>query len=92
LGKEVGGACGNLLRPLEMGEKRALYRFTKFVLVISGVFLIGLGAWYLAGGFLGIEHTSEFWIGIFPAYVGVMMILISLAMRIEWFTDARRFW
>lgn len=80
------------MRPLELEEKRTLYRFTKLVLVISGVFLLGLGVWYLAGGLLGSVHAPQFWFGIFPAYVGVMMILVSLAMRIEWFTDTRRFW
>jgi hypothetical protein len=80
------------LRPLEFGEKRALYRFTKAILVIAGIFLLILGGWYLAGGLIGGEHSPEFWFGIFPAYIGVMMILISMAMRIEWFTDARRFW
>jgi hypothetical protein len=69
-----------------------LYKFTKMLLVIAGIFLLVLGSWYLAGGLLGFGHDPEFWFGIFPAYVGVMMILISLAMRIEWFTDARRFW
>jgi len=80
------------LRPLELAEKKALYKFTKAVLIVAGVFLLALGGWYLAGGLVGGGRTGQFWIGIFPAYVGGMMILISLAMRIEWFTDARRFW
>jgi hypothetical protein len=80
------------MRPLELREKKALYRFTKIVLALAGSFLIILGGWYLATGLLGGDRTGQFWIGIFPAYVGSMMILISLAMRIEWFTDARRFW
>jgi hypothetical protein len=80
------------LRPLELGEKRALYRFTKVVLVTAGAFLLLFGGWYLFGGALGAERDPEFWFGIFPIYVGVMMILISLAMRIEWFTDTRSFW
>jgi hypothetical protein len=83
---------GIILRPLELGEKTALYKFTKAVLIISGSFLLILGGWYLAGGLIGIEPAPQFWFGILPAYVGVMMILISLAMRIEWFTDLRRFW
>ena len=80
------------MRPLELGEKKALYRFTKTVLVITGAFLLVLGGWYLVGGLLGTEPAPQFWFGIFPAYIGMMMILISLAMRVEWFTDARRFW
>ena len=80
------------MRPLELAEKKALYRFTKTMVALVGIFLVGLGGWYLATGLLGLDRTGGFWIGIFPAYVGSMMILISLAMRIEWFTDARRFW
>lgn len=80
------------MRPLELSEKKTLYKFTKAVLIILGLLLLALGAWYLANGLLGAERDPEFWFGIFPAYIGVMMILISLAMRIEWFTDARRFW
>jgi hypothetical protein len=77
---------------LELGEKRALYRFTKGVLIVSGTFLLLLGAWYLLGGFLGAARSPEFWFGVFPAYIGGMLILISFAVRIEWFTDTRRFW
>ena len=80
------------MRPLELAEKKVLYRFTKTTLALAGIFLVGLGGWYLATGLLGLDRTGVFWIGIFPAYVGAMMILISLAMRVEWFTDARRFW
>lgn len=80
------------MRPLELAEKKALYRFTKSVLAVAGTFLIILGGWYLTSGLLGRDPSGQFWIGIFPAYVGSMMILIALAMRIEWFTDARRFW
>jgi hypothetical protein len=80
------------VRPLELSEKKALYRFTKGLLALAGIFLVGLGGWYIANGLLADDRTGQFWIGIFPAYVGAMMILISLAMRIEWFTDARRFW
>jgi hypothetical protein len=80
------------LRPLELEEKTALYRFTKGILVLLGVFLIVYGAWFIGSGLLQNSHDSGYWFGLFPAYVGSMMILISLAMKIEWFTDARRFW
>lgn len=80
------------MRPLEFNEKKALYRFTKAVLLVSGILLLAVGVWYLASGLIGAERDLEYWFAIFPAYIGVMMILISLAMRIEWFTDARRFW
>ena len=75
-----------------MGEKHALYRFTKAVLIVSGVFLISLGGWYLANGVIGSESSPTFWFALLPAYVGSMLVLISFAMKIEWFTDARKFW
>jgi len=80
------------LRPLELGEKETLYKFSKTILILAGVSLIVYGGWYAIDGLLQNPHGAQFWFGIFPAYIGSMMILISLAMRIEWFTDARRFW
>jgi hypothetical protein len=70
----------------------ALYKFTKAVLAVTGSSLVLIGGWYLSGGLDGAERNPAFWFGIFPAYVGVMLILISLAVKIEWFTDTRRFW
>lgn len=80
------------MRPLEYAEKTRLYRFTKTLLVVLGAFLVVYGGWYIALGLITNSRDSGHWFGLFPAYVGSMMILISLAMRIEWFTDARRFW
>jgi len=77
---------------LELGEKKSLYKFTKSVLIISGVFLVSIGGWYLGNGVIGSGHSTSFWFALLPAYVGSMLILISVAMRIEWFTDARSFW
>ena len=79
------------MRPLELGEKVILYRVTKSALAIAGSFLVILGSYYLSILAIG-DHSPEYWIGLLPAYMGVMLILISLAMRIEWFTDTRRFW
>jgi hypothetical protein len=75
-----------------LDEKVILYRITKSVLIVSGVLLILLGGYYLSFGVLGAGRSPQFWFGLLPAYMGTMMILLSLAMRIEWFTDARRFW
>jgi uncharacterized membrane protein YhdT len=80
------------LRPLELAEKKALYRLTKTVLVVLGLLLIAYGAWFLLSGMFYDPHDVDLWFGIFPVYLGAMMILISLAMKIEWFTDARKFW
>ncbi|MDA4129928.1 MAG: hypothetical protein OK457_04080 [Thaumarchaeota archaeon] len=80
------------MRPLEPREKTQLYKFTKTILIFLGAFLIIYGGWSIGAGLVQNPHDSQYWFGIFPAYVGAMMILISFAMRIEWFTDARRFW
>jgi hypothetical protein len=79
------------MRPLELKEKKALYRLTKTTFAIFGIFLLLLGCWFLTGGLLDARSTI-FWLGLLPAYVGSMLLLFSLAMRIEWFTDTRRFW
>ena len=81
-----------LLRPLQQSEKKSLYKFTKVALCVLGAVLIVYGCWYLVSQYLSAPNNPEFWLGIFPAYIGSMMILISLAMKLEWFTDARRFW
>jgi hypothetical protein len=80
------------VRPLELHEKKALYTFTKAMLIVLGSALLVYGTWFFISRFLGSPHNPEFWFGIFPAYLGCMMILVSIAMKIEWFTDARRFW
>ena len=81
-----------LLRPLQQNEKKSLYKFTKVTLYVLGAVLIIYGCWYLVSQFISAPKNPEFWLGMFPAYIGSMMILISLAMKLEWFTDARRFW
>ena len=80
------------MRALELNKKKALYSFTKVVLAIVGVALVISGCWYLVSQYLVAPNNPEFWFGLFPAYIGAMMILISIAMKLEWFTDARRFW
>ncbi len=80
------------MRPLELREKKALYKFSKILLTIFGFFLILYGGWYFISQFLASPHDMQFWFGIFPMYIGSMMLLISVAMKVEWFTDMRRFW
>ena len=80
------------MRPLELQEKKTLYRFTKSLLVVLGGFLIAYGVYTILSGLIVDPANLGLWFGIFPAYVGSMMILMSLAMKVEWFTDARRFW
>jgi hypothetical protein len=77
---------------LEHEEKKALYRLAKLMLMAVGAVLIAYGGFILFSGlFLGPQN-GQYWFGIFPIYLGSMMILISLAMKVEWFTDTRRFW
>ena len=80
------------MRALELRKKKALYSFTKVVLVVVGAVLVVSGCWYLLSQYLAAPNNPEFWFGLFPAYIGAMMILISIAMKLDWFTDARRFW
>lgn len=80
------------LRDVELKRKKALYSFTKTALVIIGVFLIIYGCYFAISQFFTVPSSPQFWFGVFPAYVGAMMILISMAMKLEWFTNARRFW
>ncbi|MDG6905260.1 MAG: hypothetical protein JRN20_05680 [Nitrososphaerota archaeon] len=80
------------MREVELKKKKALYRFTKTVLMIAGAFLLIYGCWFIISQLITVPRNPVFWFGIFPGYVGGMMILISIAMKLEWFTNARRFW
>lgn len=80
------------VRPLGEPEKKRIYRFTKNTLLLFGVVLFLYGVWFLISGYIASPDNPSFWFGLFPAYVGFMMILVSIAMKLEWFTDARRFW
>ncbi|MGI0091675.1 MAG: hypothetical protein ACREBS_08200, partial [Nitrososphaerales archaeon] len=73
------------MRPLDLDEKKTLYNFTKTVLLVSGILLTIYGGWFLVSQFITAPHNPEFWFGLFPGYIGSMMILISLAMKLEWF-------
>ena len=80
------------MRPLEQHEKESIYKFSKGTLFVTGAFLIAFGVWYFVTFLISDPHNSQYWFGIFPAYLGSMMVLFGFAMKLEWFTDARRFW
>jgi hypothetical protein len=80
------------MRVLTPKEMIRVYHFTKGTLVAAGLFLIGYGGWDIINSFLLSQSGSHGWFGIFPCYVGAMLILISLAMKEDWFTNARRYW
>ncbi|HZW57832.1 MAG TPA: hypothetical protein VFF30_16200 [Nitrososphaerales archaeon] len=73
-------------------EMRRLYRFTKATLLVFGGLLIAYGTWFFLGSLLSNPDDGAFWLGILPIYVGSMMIIISLAMKEDWFTNARKYW
>lgn len=78
------------LREVELKKKRALYRLSKTLLWVAGAVLIIYGCYFGVSHF--IEKKPLFWLAVSPIYLGSMMILISIAMKLEWFTDVRRFW
>lgn len=80
------------MRPLSEREKIRIYNFTKMMLLIVGIALIAYGVWFFISEYIAAPDEPIFWFGLLPAYIGSMMILVSVAMRLEWFTDARRFW
>ncbi|MHB1907517.1 MAG: hypothetical protein ACYCQJ_01445 [Nitrososphaerales archaeon] len=69
-----------------------LYQLTRSSMFLGGMILIGYGSLRLSNPF--VLHISDpLWLfGIFPIYVGAMLILVSLAMKEDWFTNARRYW
>jgi hypothetical protein len=82
-----------LLRVLTSAEMVLLYKFTKGSMFAIGLGLLGYGIWWLASPFiLDIPGGSLWFFGIFPIYVGAMIILIAFAMKEDWFTNARKYW
>ncbi len=77
------------LRAFTTKEMGNLYRLTKAIFVFGGIILIAYGSWDLLQPFAN-GQISLF--GIFPLYVGAMLILIAAAMKEDWFTNARRYW
>ena len=70
-----------------------LYKFTKSSMFALGLGLLGYGAWWISSPFILRVPAGPLWFfGIFPIYVGAMIILIALAMKEDWFTNARRYW
>jgi uncharacterized membrane protein HdeD (DUF308 family) len=81
------------MKALTTTEMVMLYKFTKSSMIAGGIFLLGYGAWWLVGPILTQAASNPLWLfGIFPLYVGAMLILVALAMKADWFTNARRYW
>ena len=73
-------------------EMRRLFRFTRATFAGAGVFLAAYGTWFLVTTFIADPKDAGYWLGILPIYIGCMMILVSLAMKEDWFTNARKYW
>jgi hypothetical protein len=69
-----------------------LFRATRIIFITIGFVLIGYGGWDVLSPFLGDANNAMSWFGLFPLYVGSMLLLIALAMKEDWFTNARRYW
>jgi len=80
------------LRPFGPAEMRRVYRFTRLTFVLAGLFLDTYGAWFFVTMFLSQRNEESYWLGLLPIYIGAMMILVSLAMKEDWFTNARKYW
>lgn len=81
------------MRAFTSSEMMQLYRFTKSLMLTGGAILLGYGTWWLASPLILHVTTDTLWLfGIFPIYVGAMLILIAIAMKEDWFTNARRYW
>ncbi len=73
-------------------DMRKLYRFAKTILTLAGLALTAYGVWFIGSSLLSVQSKPDSWFGIFPIYLGSMMILVSLAMKEDWFTNARKYW
>ncbi|MDH2901272.1 MAG: hypothetical protein PXY39_09895 [archaeon] len=81
------------MKALTSSEMILLYKFTRSAMLAGGLILLGYGAWWLSIPFIyHASNTPLYLFGIFPIYVGSMIILIALAMKEDWFTNARRYW
>jgi uncharacterized membrane protein HdeD (DUF308 family) len=81
-----------LARALTTSEMALLYKFAKSSMIVAGIVLLGFGSWWLLVPIIYHASAPLYLFGIFPIYIGAMIILIALAMKEDWFTNARRYW
>jgi len=79
------------LRVLAREEKIRLYKFVRAAAAIFGAALVIFGTWELVSSLLANPRNLSSWFGIFPVYVGAMILLIAAAIKEDWFTNARRY-
>jgi hypothetical protein len=80
------------MRALSTQEMVMVFRLTRSCLFAGGAGLFGFGLWYVLEPMIYNVGNPLSSLGIFPIYVGGMLILIALAMKEDWFTNARRYW
>jgi|GEM_PF-1738940 cytochrome c biogenesis protein CcdA len=80
------------MRALSREDKIRLYRFTKTVTFVLGTGLLIYGSWLLVSQRISEPERLSSWFGIFPIYVGAMLVLVGAAMKEDWFTNARKYW
>jgi uncharacterized membrane protein HdeD (DUF308 family) len=81
-----------LARALTSREMALVYKFAKISMMVGGIILLGYGVWWLSEPIINRTGDPLYLFGIFPVYLGSMIILIALAMKEDWFTNARRYW
>jgi uncharacterized membrane protein HdeD (DUF308 family) len=80
------------MRSLSTKEMVLVFRVARSCFFGGGSVLLVFGAWYLASPLVYHVDNPVALLGIFPIYIGGMLILVAFAMKEDWFTDARRYW
>jgi uncharacterized membrane protein HdeD (DUF308 family) len=68
-----------------------LFKISRLIFIAAGIILIVYGSSILSHLFLGANAGISLF-GIFPVYVGGMLLIVAAAMKEDWFTNARRYW
>ncbi len=80
------------MRALTSKEMALVYRVARSCFFGAGSVLCAFGIWYSVEPFFYHINNPLATLGIFAIYIGVMLILIAMAMKEDWFTNARRYW
>jgi hypothetical protein len=80
------------MRALTTREMALVYRVTRSTFFAGGSVLLAIGLWYVASPIVYHVDNPLIALGIFPMYIGGMLVLLGAAMKEDWFTNARRYW
>ncbi len=78
--------------PRKEKELIRLYKLSRTGAILVGIVLLGYGTWLLVSSRLSDPSSLSSWFGIFPIYLGAMLLIVAAAMREDWFTNVRRYW